>query len=157
MNGRSERPLNVVTVQESLSILIADDDEDERMFLLSAFKEIGIPSLDVLHFEENGELLLGYLKLLLPHQYPSLIVLDVNMPLMGGPETLKVLKSDNSYKDIPVMMFSTVRSEADAQKYIKLGAVSFDEKSNTHTGVITLARKFFDYASHTFSYNAQSH
>lgn len=50
----------------------------------------------------NGKLALGCL-----HQTrPDLILLDVMMPIMSGPEVLRVLKADDAYRDIPVVMMS---------------------------------------------------
>ena len=81
-----------------ITILIAEDDVDDRMLLKDAFEENKLGN--ELRFVENGEELLAYLRregkfadtAELP--YPGLVLLDLNMPRMDGREALKVIKND---------------------------------------------------------------
>lgn len=132
--------------QQSVSILIADDDEDERTLLTYAFNDIGVPCEETVRFVEDGEALLSCLHTLAPVSYPNLIVLDINMPKLDGIQTLKVLKTSPEYQRIPVMVFSTLADERQIPEILKLGAVSVDLKSRDYAHTIHLARKFFDYA-----------
>jgi CheY-like chemotaxis protein len=55
----------------------------------------------------NGFELLLFLKHRNENEFPSLIVLDINMPVMKGLEALSILKTNDRYRNIPVVMFST--------------------------------------------------
>lgn len=132
--------------KQSVSILIADDDEDERTLLTYAFNDIGVHCQEIVRFVEDGEALLSCLHALTPGSYPNLIVLDINMPKMDGIQTLKVLKRSPEYQHIPVMVFSTLADEKQIPEILKLGAISVDLKSLDYANTVHLARKFFDYA-----------
>src|SRR5215204_2936835 len=91
-------------MNEYKPILLVDDDEEDRMLIQEAFDEIGAP--DVVHYEANGEDALSYLERS-AEALPNLIVLDLNMPRMNGTQTLRHLKSDERYKHITVIIYST--------------------------------------------------
>lgn len=62
----------------------------------------------------NGRKVLDYLKFVKPKKdFPCLIVLDMNMPVLSGRETLAILKSEEDYQSIPVVVFTTSSSEMD--------------------------------------------
>lgn len=85
-------------------VLYVDDDPDDRMFFMEGFNSI--PDYDLLTLVNGFELLL-YLKQRKGRELPQLIVLDINMPVMDGLEALTLLKANENYKNIPVVMFST--------------------------------------------------
>ena len=115
-------------------ILIADDDPDDRYLISRAFKDILLP--EKLQFVENGNQLVNYLENNLnDDELPGLIVLDLNMPVMDGIETLKHLKSQPRYKDIPVVIFSTSRNPSEAILVRELGAADFIIKPTSYTEV----------------------
>lgn len=127
-------------------ILVAEDDYDERHIFLEAFKEIGAPA-EVVHFFDDGESLLSFLDENAGETYPSLIVLDINMPKLGGKRTLEILKAHPSYKHIPVMIYSTMYGQTDLMEYSKMGALSFDRKPDDYYESVEVAKKFFNFAS----------
>ena len=55
----------------------------------------------------------------------SLLVVDINMPLMDGLKLLGIMREDPRYKDIPVIIATTEGAEADRQRGIKLGANAY--------------------------------
>jgi len=65
---------------------------------------------------------------LLEHVTPNLIMLDVKMPDMDGYEAIKKLKSDDKYKDIPVIFLSAKDDEQSEMEGLKLGAVDYIHK-----------------------------
>lgn len=67
---------------------------------------------------------------------PGLILLDLNMPKMGGREALKVIKEDKSLRDIPVVVLSTSRLDEDIARSYELGVNSFISKPVTFTGLV---------------------
>ena len=108
----------------SLKVLIADDDRDDRYFLDLAFKESGLGHR--VHFVSNGEELLQHLEQLYSSGNtvlaPDLILLDLNMPKKDGREALKEIKSDSRFHDLNVVIFSTTISEQDRAFTSMLGA-----------------------------------
>lgn len=63
---------------------------------------------------ENGKEALDFLeKARTQTELPCLIILDINMPILDGKETLSILKKTEAYKTIPVVIFTTSASEVD--------------------------------------------
>lgn len=128
------------------SILIAEDDADDRFLMQTALDETG--SEEKIKFVDNGIELLSYLDNLKERngeeEYPKFILLDLNMPKMDGREALKNLKSNSTYKKIPVIVFSTTKNELEVKRCYDLGAntyivkpVSFDSLVNTINHICT--------------------
>lgn len=118
------------------SILIADDDADDRYLLQTAFKEKGFK--EQIDFVENGVDLLNFLAKIkdgddIVKAYPRFILLDLNMPKKDGREALKEMKENPEFKRIPVIIFTTTKNENEIRRCYELGAntyivkpVSFD-------------------------------
>jgi CheY-like chemotaxis protein len=86
--------------------LLVDDDPDDLMLLKDAIHSID----NTIRFAEatDGRSALNYLKDIKDHtRLPSLIVLDINMPVLNGKELLAIIKSENQLKDLPVIVFTT--------------------------------------------------
>ena len=133
----------------TLTILMADDDEDDRLLTQDAFKESRV--LNQLHCVEDGVELLQYLrsegkysdKTLYPT--PSLILLDLNMPRMDGREALQHIKADPKLRSIPVVILTTSRQEEDMLKGYDLGAASYIAKPVNFEGLVKLMRAIGKY------------
>jgi CheY-like chemotaxis protein len=127
-------------------ILIADDDQEDRYLLHTAFEEIG-RSNDI-YLVENGLQVFSYLDTFIEQSgMPSLIVLDLNMPILNGMETLSRLKSHNVYKNIPVIIFTTSVHEVEKARCLEIGAVDFIKKPARFQQTISTARFLHDSAS----------
>lgn len=87
------------------SILIAEDNEDEQYFILQAFTAIKKSGL--VRFFNSGKELLQCLDFLPQEQQPQLIVLDYNMPLLNGKETLRQIRTHGTHPEVPVVVFSS--------------------------------------------------
>jgi CheY-like chemotaxis protein len=87
------------------SILIVEDDEDDRMCLLKAFDIIKKSQL--VRFFISGYDLLKYIDTLTLQQQPALLVLDYNMPCINGKETLQKIRAHNMHHEVPAVIFST--------------------------------------------------
>lgn len=135
-----------------ITILLADDDPDDRMLAKDAFEESRLHN----NFEmvEDGEDLMDYL--LSRGKYsgdsakprPGLILLDLNMPRKDGREALREIKSDPELRRIPIVILTTSKSEEDILRTYDLGASSFITKPVTFEGLVevvkTLGKYWFD-------------
>jgi len=94
-------------------ILYVDDDIDDLNFMKEAFKEID-PSVRVTEVN-NGVEALKHLEALKssPASFPSLIIMDINMPLMDGRMTIKRIKEDALLRPIPIVAFTTSNNPMD--------------------------------------------
>ncbi len=127
-------------------ILIADDDQEDRYLLHTAFEEIG-RSNDIF-LVENGLQVFSYLDTSLEQSgMPSLIVLDLNMPILNGMETLSRLKSHNVYKNIPVIIFTTSVHEVEKERCLEIGALDVIKKPARFQQTISTARYLHESAS----------
>ena len=127
----------------SISILIADDDADDRMLIEDAFRESRLSN--PLAFVENGEELLHYLRCQGKFEgrtgpAPRLILLDLNMPKMDGRTALKHLKADPELRRIPVVVLTTSKAEEDILRTYDLGVSSFITKPVTFQGLVDVVR-----------------
>lgn len=105
-------------------ILLGEDDPDDTDLFHEALKDID-NSIE-LYPAENGKEVLKWLTQ--EKAKPQLIFLDINMPEMDGWECLTALKDDISFKNIPVIMYSTSSASMNGKKAIQAGALCFLEK-----------------------------
>jgi CheY-like chemotaxis protein len=124
-----------------ITILICDDDEDDRMLTQQALEDAHV-SNDV-RFVEDGEQLLDYLYQRGAYAgetgeapRPGLILLDLNMPKMDGREALKIIKGDPMLRDIPIVVLSTSGFDQDIIRSYQLGVNSFITKPVTFSGLV---------------------
>ncbi len=110
-------------------LLIAEDDEEDRLILEEASREAGI-TLPI-HCVENGEELFDFLERRNKFSdrpetiKPLLILLDLNMPKLDGRQALEALKKEDHYKEIPVIVFTTSNTRNEISRAYQSGASSF--------------------------------
>lgn len=132
----------------SLKILVADDDADDRAILQDAMLEL--EAGQVLCFAQNGEDALRMLGKDFNADYkPALIILDLNMPKLNGTETLRRIKSDDRYKTVPVIIYSTSLNPMEKEKCMLLGAHSYITKPVTFKESMDTARSFLAFCGRT--------
>lgn len=110
-------------------ILVAEDDPDDREFIREAFARVRLAN--PLFFVEHGIELLEYLRR--SGRYadpassprPALVLLDLNMPRMGGGEALAQLRADPEFRALPVVVLTTSNDELDVERCYALGANSY--------------------------------
>lgn len=106
-------------------ILLVDDDKDDQLLFIDALSEVD-PHVDC-HVANNGLEAIDHLLKVPPP--PLLIFLDLNMPYMSGFECLSILKNDNSYQDIPIVVFTTSNNADDCKRSLEMGAKMFLTKA----------------------------
>jgi CheY-like chemotaxis protein len=111
------------------TILIVDDDADDREIIKDAF--LASDDHPECVFLENGEKLMQYLEVQPQNEMPSLILLDLNMPGKDGRESLKDIKNNKRFHHIPTVVFTTSSSYRDKQAVYDLGANCFVTKPDT--------------------------
>ena len=90
--------------KQTLNILLADDDKDDRMFFEKALKEI--PIATYFKTAHDGEELMDYLNKNIEH-LPDVLFLDLAMPRKSGYECLVEIKENEKLKSLHVIVFST--------------------------------------------------
>lgn len=109
----------------ALKILLADDDESDRLLFKDAFKELKIKS--IIHTVNNGTQLMDYLAKI-DAALPHLIFIDLNMPRKNGVECLKEIRSNKKFKEIVIAIYSTSASENDINETFRNGANVYIKK-----------------------------
>jgi CheY-like chemotaxis protein len=131
---------------DRLTILMADDDEDDRDLARDAFQDAGLEG--EIRFVIDGQDLLDYLRdqdRQAQHDRPAIVVLDLNMPRMDGREALTEMKADDSLCEIPVVVLTTSKDTQDVQRCYCAGASSFIAKPVTHAGLVDVMRRLKEY------------
>lgn len=132
-----------------ISILIADDDADDRMLIKDAFDECRLKN--PLQFVEDGEQLLAYLRRegkyekLKGEPLPGIILLDLNMPRVDGRTALDEIKKDERLRRIPVIILTTSKAEEDILRTYYLGVSSFISKPVTFDGLVDVVKTIGHY------------
>ncbi|GAB2575180.1 response regulator [Spirosoma areae] len=119
------------------TVWVVDDDEDDQLLIRSAF-ENGKPPVSVLTLNDGAELLH---KLAECAELPHLILLDINMPIKNGFETLKELRNIPAYAHVPVVMLTTSSAENERKRALALGANQFLTKPLSFDHLGQLAQK----------------
>jgi len=128
-------------MNNTISILIVDDDPDDLELFIEALFEIH-PSIRC-HSAANGKDALLMLENFKKNQLPDYIFLDLNMPGMNGKQCLIEIKKDKVLHEIPVIIYTTSSIEEDVQETRHLGASffltkpeKFDELKNALSYII---------------------
>lgn len=132
-----------------ITILMADDDADDRALTKEAFEEAKLAN--DLRFVEDGQELLDYLhrrgKYTDPASSPrpGLILLDLNMPRKDGREALQEIKSVPEFQALRIVIMTTSNAEADILRSYKLSAASYITKPVTFDGLVDVVRTLGKY------------
>jgi len=127
-----------------ITILLADDDEDDRRLTKDALAESRLAN--DLRCVEDGQQLLDYLRRegafrdAAAAPRPGLILLDLNMPKLDGREALQAIKADPTLRSIPVVVLTTSKSEEDVFRSYDLGVNSFITKPVSFEGLVEVVR-----------------
>jgi CheY-like chemotaxis protein len=141
---------DVIAPPHPITILMADDDEDDRDLARDALLEARVAN--PLRFVVDGQDLLDYLRREGAYADPSvdaprpgIILLDLNMPKKNGREALAEIKADDSLRRIPVVVLTTSQDEQDVLRTYELGVSSFITKPVTFAGLVEVMRAWKRY------------
>ena len=125
---------------QPISILVADDDADDRMMIGEAFDEARLNNR--VDYVEDGIELIEFLKRqgkyadLAGEPLPGIVLLDLNMPRLDGRGALEEIRKDPVLRKIPVVVLTTSQSEEDILRTYDLGVNSYITKPVTFEGLV---------------------
>lgn len=139
--------------EKKATILLADDNETDQQLIEEAILEAGIPVS--LYTVNDGEEAIEYLRQ--EGRYsdgeqaprPQFILLDINMPIKDGRETLREIRADSNLCRIPVIVMSTTAESTEVDRMYALGANSFIAKPDTFTSLVSIMESLNQYWNQT--------
>ena len=141
-----EHAIAAVRSTRKVTILMADDDEDDRQLAHDAFLEAEADGQ--IRSGADGQELIDYLRAH-AHQIggesPGIVLLDLNMPRKDGRETLAEIKRDANLRELPVVVLTTSRDQDDVSRCYGAGASSFISKPTSHAGLVDVMRQLQQY------------
>jgi len=129
-------------------ILLADDDEDDKVMLKDAFGDAGFTGS--IYSVGDGAGLLDYLNkkgrfLNEECPRPHIIILDLNMPKVDGRLALRHIKADSKLRNIPVIILTTSTSLEDVANAYSYGANTFITKPAIYADLVKIAKHMNQY------------
>jgi CheY-like chemotaxis protein len=138
-----------------IQIILADDDEDDRLLFRDAFKEIKLKT-EVRLLNDGVELMeyLGQGSAVKPH----VLFLDLNMPRKNGMDCLDEIRNHEGLKDIAVVIYSTSASEEDIEETFVRGANVYIRKPNNFNELKKILEKVItiNWQYHTSGLNKEN-
>jgi len=136
-------------MKEPINILLVEDNPLDVEMIQETFKLI--ESKNRLFLTKDGEEALDFIYHRGKYQdtslapVPDLILLDIRMPKVDGLEVLKVIKSDENLKKIPVLVLTISDRDADIRKAYEYGANSYIVKPIEFSGFVNILTKVEEY------------
>ncbi len=114
------------------NILLAEDNPDDALLTIHALKESNLCN-EIIHVQDGVEALdylfgRGRYAERNPDELPTVVLLDINMPRVGGLEVLRQIRANPVTKRMPVVMLTTSKEEQDLIASYDLGANSYVRK-----------------------------
>lgn len=136
-------------MNETLPILIAEDDENDALILQRALRKVGFNN--PFHISPTGTDAVRYLKgeerysNREVHRFPRILFTDIKMPEMDGFELLHWLRSNPECSIIPTIVLSASQLDSDVTRAYQLGANSYIAKPPDFDQLVVVLRLVFDY------------
>ena len=138
-------------MKKSDPILLIEDDRLDILMVKRALQDIHVDN--PLHVAEDGEVALDFLRNCMNCK-PALILLDLDMPRMGGLEFLEIVKNDPELRTLPVIILTTSQEEQDRFKGLDLGAAGYMVKPLNYDDFTGMLQTIFQYWSLSKSLDA---
>lgn len=141
--------------QSPLNILLADDDEDDKLIFRDAINEVKVKTS--LTMVSDGVQLMEYLQNL-DGELPAIVFLDLNMPRKGGIECLREIRNDANLKDLSIAIYSTSASEQDIEDTFIKGANVYIKKPNDFNTLVKVLEEVItiNWQYHTSDLNKEN-
>ncbi len=136
-------------MNESFTILVAEDSSDDALLLLRALRKNNIDN--PVQIVRDGEEAIAYLEGIGPYadrnQFPrpKFMILDLKMPRKSGLDVLDWLKKHPKFQVIPTLILSTSKEHRDVVNAYRLGASSYMVKPSTFTDLQQMVKVIHDY------------
>lgn len=131
----------------NLTILIAEDDENDVTLLRLALTRLGINN--PVHVSHDGVEAIEYLERTAASSdraaFPSIFITDLKMPRLGGLEVIKWVRAHPACKLIPVLVLSASKEARDVKMAYELGANSYMVKPSTFEDLQQMLKAVYDY------------
>jgi len=121
------------------SLLLVDDDEDDRIFIDDAFLRLGYDA-EVKKFKDVSGLF-HYLKSIDDSLLPSLIVLDNRIAELEAPAVVKMMYTEERYRSIPIVVYSSMLSPTKQKELIAMGVYACFEKGENMEETLYMAEQ----------------
>lgn len=128
-------------------IVVADDDQDDRELLQEVFLKIE-KDAQVLTFSAGKEIL-EYLRDCEHSKRPCLIILDYNMPDLNGAQVTEIIYRDQTYRHVPVVVWSTSNSPVYQMECEQKGARQYFYKPYDFEQIVEMARQMLSHCEDT--------
>ncbi len=109
-------------------VLCVDDDPDDRELIRSAI--FNIDPEYIVAFSTNGREAMKFLLDSIETELPCLIILDINMPIMDGKQTILEIKKTPELSQIPIVVFSTSNHPSDERFCKQMGVEMVTKPAN---------------------------
>ena len=123
--------------ENDMTVLYVDDDPDDRFFFEEAIEQLKIPCRLLMADSCMA------MKTIIEDAHIDIIFLDINMPVIDGKQCLKEIKSNEKFKDIPVVAFTVSKSDRDIEEVYQLGAHYHIVKPYAHINFIATLKIIF--------------
>ena len=116
------------------TIGLVEDNPDNRLLVCAILEDL----YDITEYETGREALEG-----LQANKPDLVLLDISLPEMDGPEVLQHIRADNNLKDLPVIALTAHAMSGDREKYMAMGFDDYVTKPIVDEDILLEAIKRF--------------
>ncbi|MGF1449681.1 MAG: response regulator transcription factor [Opitutales bacterium] len=121
-------------------VLNVDDDEHVRVYLEHALKTLGIQ--EICHAKNGWEAIAEYFT-----QQPDLVLLDINMPELSGPEALREMRK--MFPEVRAVMITSEATHKRVREAIRIGAKGFIRKDIATEQLLHMLANYIDPAKAT--------
>jgi CheY-like chemotaxis protein len=126
-------------------ILIADNQQESSLILKKAFNELKLTG--EVDFVQNGFQVLSYLDALTGNDpLPTLIVLDANMQSLISLDTLKRIRENRRFKNIPVIIYTSTSTKEEKEKFAQSGVVEYLVNPADLNQCVPVAKSLYEIA-----------
>lgn len=123
------------------TIVYAEDDLDDLFIVKQAFEQHD--HITIVHAPDGKKAIVTLEQMLVQNLFPCLVILDINMPVMNGKETLSAIRNHPQLNRLPVVLFTTSNSPADIAFAENHDAILIT-KPIEYSDLENIARKFVE-------------